>query len=291
MRNDFCVFILTHARPDAQKTIELLAKNGYTGKTFLVVDDEDASLGRYLELYGDRVLVFSKEEVVKTFDIADNFKIKKSITYARNVTWELARKVGCKYFVQFDDDYDLIGMRLDSSGRYGFWHARDLDAIFDAMIEYFETIPALSIAMSQGGDHMGGRHAKFGQGNQTSRKAMNSFLCSVDRPFKFRGSINQDVSTYTTLGRRGELFLTIGRLFLNQGTTQQNPGGITDTYLRLGTYQKSMYSVMHCPSSVSVRPMGKTMPRIHHSVRWNSTAVKIVHERYRKPDSVEEVSG
>lgn len=55
-------------------------------------------------------------------------------------------------------------------------------------------------------------------------------------PFKFFGKINEDVNTYTLLGSRGNLFFQIPHVSLNQVTTQQSNGGMTDIYLDSGTY-------------------------------------------------------
>jgi hypothetical protein len=147
------------------------------------------------------------------------------------------------------------------------------------MLAYYESMPVLSIAMSQGGDFLGdnGGHASW-----VKRKAMNSFICSVDRPFSFMGRINEDVNTYTNLGRRGELFMTIGAVQLGQKQTQKNSGGMTELYLDSGTYVKSFYSVMYAPSCVKISLMGASHKRIHHQVTWNNAAVKILHEKYRK---------
>ena len=41
MRDDFCVFVLTHGRADNVITARTLKRHGYTGKTFFVVDDQD----------------------------------------------------------------------------------------------------------------------------------------------------------------------------------------------------------------------------------------------------------
>lgn len=71
--NDFCVFILTHGRPNKIYTLKTLKKQGYTGPLFFICDDEDPKLERYKELYGDKVIVFNKKEVAETFDEADNF--------------------------------------------------------------------------------------------------------------------------------------------------------------------------------------------------------------------------
>lgn len=68
LRKDFCIFILTHGRPDNILTLKALEKAGYTGELFLVCDDDDKELERYKANYGDRVKVFHKEE---KFDIMD----------------------------------------------------------------------------------------------------------------------------------------------------------------------------------------------------------------------------
>ena len=112
---------------------------------------------------------------------------------------------------------------------------------------------------------------------------MNSFICSVDRPFKFFGRLNEDVNTYVTLGNRGKLFLTMPQVMLHQKATQQNPGGMSDIYLDKGTYIKSFYSVMYCPSAVRVDTMGdKYERRIHHQVRWRNAVPMIIREKWRK---------
>lgn len=116
------------------------------------------------------------------------------------------------------------------------------------------------------------------------RKAMNSFICSVDRPFKFVGRINEDVNTYTTLGSRGCLLLQVPQVALNQKQTQKNKGGMTDIYMSQGTYVKSFYTVMMMPSSVKVGVMGHSeeTKRLHHVINWNNTVPKILDERFKK---------
>ena len=60
MRDDFCAFILTHGRPDKVLTYRTLRRAGYTGKIFIVVDDEDKTRHQYMAEFGEQVLVFSK---------------------------------------------------------------------------------------------------------------------------------------------------------------------------------------------------------------------------------------
>lgn len=285
MNDGFAALILTHGRPDKVHTFRTLRRSGYTGPIYLVVDDEDPTLPQYRERYGDAVIVFSKREVAGSFDDGDNFPGRRGVVYARNACFELARSVGCRYFIQLDDDYTGLYFRFGPDQEYGAWRAECLDEILEAFLEYFEAIPALSICFSQGGDHIGGAQGSFGEEITARRKAMNTFICDVERPFPFFGRINEDTSSYVELGRRGELFFTIPSVQVNQKQTQQNPGGLTELYLDAGTYVKSFYSVMYAPSCVKVADMGETERRIHHKIDWTATAVYIVHEKHRKGGS------
>lgn len=284
MRDDFCAFILTHGRPDRVHTYNTLLRAGYTGKVYIVIDDEDKTEHEYRKRFGDKVLQFSKSEIAKTFDEGDNFNDRRAIIYARNACWDLARQVGVKYFIQLDDDYNSgFYIRFNSSLEYGNTPRikKGLDELFGAMLDYYVSIPALSIALSQGGDHIGGNKERPG----LKRKCMNSFICSVDRPFQFFGRINEDVNAYTTLARRGMLFFTVIQAQVNQLATQSNQGGMTETYVDGGTYIKSFYSVMYSPSCVQVGILGDTRSphyRLHHKINWHHCAPKILRESHRK---------
>ena len=111
---------------------------------------------------------------------------------------------------------------------------------------------------------------------------MNSFICSTEREFKFIGSINEDVNTYTSLASRGDLFLTLPFIGLEQSATQSQTGGMTDAYNSSGTYVKSFTTVLMQPSSVSVNMMGFTNNRLHHRVKWVNTTPMIINKKYKK---------
>lgn len=155
MCDDFCAFILSHGRPDKIYTLNLLKKSGYTGKYFIVIDDEDTTRERYQELFGDKVLVFSKSDIASRFDEADNFGDRRSIFYARNACFDLAKKLGCKYFIELDDDYTAFQFRVGKDLEKDYCLITCLDPVLEAMIEYYEAIPAKTIAMAQGGDFLG----------------------------------------------------------------------------------------------------------------------------------------
>lgn len=281
MRNDFCAFILTHGRPDNVKTFKTLEKCGYTGDVVVVIDNEDGRAAEYYDRFGDKVYMFDKLAVSKTFDAADQSQDRRTIVYARNACFDIARELGYRYFIELDDDYTDFMFRFEYDGRLGYRSAWDLDSVIDSFIEFLDSSKALSVAFAQGGDLIGGiGNCNFSKG--ILRKAMNSFICDVERTFKFVGRINEDVNTYVLYGSRGGIFFTYSKFQLNQTQTQKSKGGMTDVYDESGTYVKSFYTVMMHPSSVYVAEMGDKHLRLHHNIKWEKTVPKIIRQANKK---------
>jgi hypothetical protein len=279
--DNFVAFILTHGRPDNVITYKSLRKHGYTGKVIVVIDDEDKTADEYYENFDD-VEMFSKEAIAKTFDEGDNFNDRRSIVYARNACFEIAKKRGYKYFIQLDDDYTGYEYRVYNETKQKPIRIKNLDNVFGALLDFYKKTNFATIAMAQGGDFIGGKNNKMAKRPTIYRKAMNSFICSTDRPFLFQGRINEDVNTYTSEASKGLLMGTIPFTALIQKTTQSNKGGMTDIYLDNGTYVKSFYTVIFSPSSCKVKPMGDTHMRLHHSIDWERAVPKIIRQNCKR---------
>jgi hypothetical protein len=275
---DFAVFILTHGRPDNVVTLETLRKANYTGKIYFIIDNEDKTADKYIQNFGaDKVKIFDKKYYADQVDEGNNFDERRTITMARNACFDIAKQIGVTYFVQFDDDYGQFKFRFEQELGNN-WIIKNIDPIFDLFLNFYKSIPAKSIAFSQGGDHIGGF-----TNTKLKRKCMNSFFCSTERPFQFVGAMNEDVNTYTTLGSRGNLFFTFTSLQLDQKQTQSQTGGITDMYLRFGTYCKAFTTVMMHPSGTKVSILAdRNKGRIHHSIKWINTTPMIIDPRHKK---------
>lgn len=282
MRDDFAVFILTHGRADNVATIKALRRGGYSGKWYMVIDNEDADAERYRENFGaDHVIMFDKQAAHDRADTMDNFNNHRAIIYARNESFRIARDMGLTYFLMLDDDYKEIDFRYADGKKLAAKPARNLDRIFESMLRFLDASGAETVAFAQGGDFVGGLEGgNFKKG--ILRKAMNSLFCRADRPIDFRGTMNEDVTTYTTLGSRGKLFFTLCAMCVIQIPTQSLDGGMTEAYLETGTYVKTFYSVMAMPSCIKVSMMYSKHRRIHHRIDWERCVPKILNEKYRK---------
>ena len=277
---DYAVIIPTHGRYDRVFTIDSLRKSGYTGDIYLLCDDEDKQLYQYKEKYGDKVIVFSKDEYIGKFDKMDNFGNKACVVYARNAMWDAAKKLGLKFFIVADDDYTMYRFRIDNKQCYRTnIQIKNMDAVFDAYFDFLKTSNIDTVCFAQDGDYIGGfSNSKISGGYKPYRKMMNLYFFNVDRPLEFKGTINEDLTSSITEGALGKKIITCMMTSLLQKETQSNAGGLTEIYLELGTYVKSFYSVMAAPSCVKVALMGDRQMRLHHAVTWKNAVPKIIRE-------------
>jgi len=290
--DSFCVFIMTFGRADNVKTYKTLMEYpdvSFNQDLYFICSDDDKRLPEYIEKYGERVLIFNKQKMIPFLDKADNFDKYNVILYARNICFSFAKKLGYRYFVELDDDYDIFSQRIF----YGHQDAKkatklmmkkitDYDRLFRIHLDFLKNTPCKTITMSQHGDFIGG----VGNGNAIrgyQRKTMNSFFCDVEDPFCFDGSINEDVNYYTQSGRLGILNFNLFGYSLNQESTQQSKGGMTEQYLLGGTYLKSFYSILFNPSCVKIGKISHGInARMHHMVNSDNTYVQILDEKWSK---------
>lgn len=83
---------------------------------------------------------------------------------------------------------------------------KNLETLFEAMIDFLDSSGALTVAFAQGGDYIGGL-AGGAYEKRLMRKAMNTFFCRTDRPIEFRGTMNEDVTAIYHAGEPGGLVL------------------------------------------------------------------------------------
>jgi hypothetical protein len=282
MRNDFCIIIISHGRPNDIYTLSTLKKAGCTIPTYILIDNHDTKIDDYLEKYRKEVFIFDKDKYAKKVDQYDNLNNLRTTTHARNACFDLAKELGYKYFLVLDDDYTEFKMRINSNLEHPtgkFLIINDIDKVFYSTLDYFIKSPFTSICYSQGGDWFGGAN-NFNK--KPKRKAMNSFFCSVNRPFNFFSRLNEDVNTYMTLGKRGHVFMTIPFIQIDQKQTQKTEGGMSDAYLAGGTYVKSFYTILDRPDCTKINLMGRTDKRMHHLIKWNNAVPLIIDEKYKK---------
>ena len=280
----FCVFIISHGRPDNVPTQRTLKRCGYKGPLFIVCDNEDKTVDQYRKNYGEaKVLVFNKLHYASLVDSCDNFDNRRTTTHARNACFDLAKDRGFEFFLVLDDDYMAFRFNYDAAGVFKRTKVKDITTLFLSAFRFLDSDERIdSVCFIQGGDLIGGENGiRTGIFPFRKRKAMNSFFCKTARRFWFFSRLNEDVNTYLTRGSRGRIFLSIPDVALNQAQTQTTSGGMSDAYLASGTYVKSFYSVMITPSFAKVTAQ-IAMGRLHHRISWNNAIPKILDDQHKK---------
>ena len=283
--NDFCIFIISYQRANNVKTYKTLQKCNCKYPIFIVVSDDDTQINQYKKNFSENNLViYSKREYIGKFDYMDN-RIDKlsSAVFPRNAVFDIAKKLGYPFFLVLDDDYENFYYRYMQNNKL---RAKILHKSLDKILYlYKETLKALpnihSLAMSQAGDFISGNMTRAFSYRRL-RKIMNVFFCATDRRFEFFGRLNEDVNVYTKLGNIGYLFLTIPEISIVQSITQHNEGGLTSSYLELGTYIKTFYTLLAMPSSVKIGIIQDTFSRIHHQINWKFTIPYILPDEVKK---------
>ena len=283
MRNDFAIFILSHGRAYNVLTARTLKQYGYSGNWYIIIDNEDDQADMYYENYGhDHVIMFDKEAAGKTFDIMDNFSGRGVPTFARNAVYDIARKLKLNYFLEADDDLTCFRHRyLDTDEKLCTKYITDLDSVIESYLHYMDITPITVLAFAQTGDLIGGKESKM-YSNVYRRKAMQGFFVRVSDQLEYVGRFNDDVNAYVDHGKRGKILITFRDIVMDTAETQKRSGGILDMYLTYGTYVKSFYSVMLCPSSVYIAMMGMNHRRIHHGIDWETAVPKIISGDFKK---------
>lgn len=286
----FCVFIISNGRASNVMTLKTLHKCGYTGPVYIVCDDQDNTIEEYRKNYGkEMILVFDKKHYASLVDSCDNFENHRTTTHARNACFDLAKVAGYEYFIVFDDDYSNFVFNYNLQNIFKRKTIKNINPVFSAMFDFLETDERIdSLCFIQGGDLIGGESSiKTGIFPFRKRKAMNSFFCKTSRRFWFFSRLNEDVNTYLSHGSRGRIFYSIPKIALNQQQTQATQGGMSDAYAKSGTYVKSFYTVMICPSFAKVSlpndsNTSSTIRRIHHRICWNNAVPKILDGIHKK---------
>lgn len=277
---DFAVFILSHGRADTITTYKALRDGGYTGRTYVVIDNEDDQEDLYRQKFGDDIIQFDKRDYLEKTDLGDLDTDRRIGVFARNFIQDEAKRLGYKFHLQLDDDVHGFTYRFAQGKVLRALHCSHLDEVFSGMVEYMKKTPITSLSFALSAYNMGGVDGSIKDG--MTRKTMTTFLMRADDLRYFHMRMNDDITTSLINGMRGKLYYSYLPIEVEVDKTQVKAGGMTDIYQKNGTYRKSFYSVMCCPSCVKVSAMGITDYRIHHTISWNNAVPKLLSERWCK---------
>lgn len=288
MKDELCVLILSYRRAERVDTVKTLEKCGYTGPWYIVLSSDDPTIEKYKEKFGaDKIVVFDKDPY--KVDLLDNrFDKMAAVCFARNASYEIAKRLGYRYFIMLDDDYVNFFWTITPELKRSYRPIKNLDAVFEACLEYYKESgidilgwDVTSILISQGPALL--KRLYFGEGYFRKRMLMNFFLCDVTKPIEFKGRLREDMATSVYQGSRGKIFISIPLMSTHQrGFKKRSEGGLSDSYKERGWYLAGFETFLASPSSVRMQIMTReTDYHIGVMIDWSKTAPHILPSRYK----------
>ena len=137
---DFAVFILSHGRADTISTYKALRDGGYTGRTFVVIDNEDNQEDLYRQKFEDDIIQFDKRDYLEKTDLGDLDTDRRIGVFARNFIQDEAKRLGYKFHLQLDDDVHGFGYRFVQDGRLAEYRYYNMDSAIESALKVVKEI-------------------------------------------------------------------------------------------------------------------------------------------------------
>lgn len=275
--NDYAVFIISHKRPEV-KTLETLKKLSYSKDYFIVVDDKDPTIPQYQELYGDHVLIFSKEELIKEEDTIDNFNVLTSCLHPRNYCLKAAKEKGYKYLIDFDDDVNNIAIRYEKDGKLLTKNIENITDVFDKYIRFLETSGFNCIGFILAPKLIGGASNKIAQ-EKTFFCPHNCFIQRSDADY-FTGTIPEDMLYSVRENSKGKITLALMPVAISTGEYLNSKGGLEEVYKSRNAYAEYFRIKIVNPSAITIK--AGTDGSVNVQMHTQFFIPKILSEEYKK---------
>lgn len=275
--SDYAVFIISHKRPEV-KSLETLKKLGYSKDFFIVVDDHDPTIAEYQEKYGNHVLIFSKEELIKEEDTIDNFNVLTSCLHPRNYCIKAAREKGYKYLIDMDDDVNDFCIRYAKDGKLLTKHIDNITDVFDKYIRFLEISKFNCLGFILSPKLIGGASNKIVQ-EKVFFCPHNVFIQRADADY-FTGTIPEDMLYSVRENNIGKLTLALMPVTISTGEYLNSKGGLEEVYASRNAYAEYFRIKIVNPSAITIK-VG-TDGGVNVQMHTQNFIPKILSEEYKK---------
>lgn len=269
MRSDFAIYILSHKRAEDICTVRTLRECGYSGKIYVVIDDEDDVHAYRQHCISEELLIFHKDDYIGKYDSMDNLGKRNIAFYARNFINEHAALIGLTYFGQFDDDIDGLYYRyVDSANKFKRVPIIDADKVLSEYLDFMDSsdkIYGCCFALDSG--FFGGANGKFKDG--LGRRMYQTMLLKTAGAVPWVGSHYEDMLLSTLNFSR--LYFDSYQNSFSSPKMASNSGGIDYD----GLFGATVYAKVGLGEKLTLKEDGKTV------VRSDYLFPKIISSRFK----------
>ena len=278
---DNAIFIITHGRPTNQLTYKTLRALNVATPIYMVLDDEDTTVGEYCQLYGcDRVIVFNKLAYINSTDTGLHEPFHKFAVFARNAVEDIARSMGLRHFLVLDDDIIKFRARYEENNSLKSGDLKDkFDAVLEKCFDFMDNnnLPCTSFGFTN--VYRSGVSALYSESSRL-RLCAEAFIRSTAHDVSWRLNMLEDLITSLDAGREGFVWLQLlpiqVEIVMSEGKIT---GGNSAAYNEFGKYRMNFMPTVVYPDCNSVR---------FHNGEWRTTLTeqyslpKVISDSYKK---------
>lgn len=283
----FAVFILSHSRASRVETYNTLRSAGYTGKIYIVVDDEDPQLSTYKDRFENsddytELLVFGKQPMIDIADTVYPEKKRSSALYARNFIENMAEIFRLDTFAMMDDDITSLRFRWIEDGSV---KSHTVNSTMDKVFEYYsQYIIDAEIATASFPYSMFYVSGTSGLDKKIteSRHTYQIHIRNTNFPVDWVSVINQDTITQLQTMQVGYIWWSIPYLVFDAEPMNSKSGGLKSVYDSIKDFDMAFLAVISNPSCCKVAYSSGPRSTMQIKEDKHTSYPMIVSERYMK---------
>lgn len=253
-------FIISHGRPNEQLTYELFRSGGVElADIFIVCDDLDETLPKYIQNYGDRVIVFDKQKYMDMCDGGIQSPTGLHAVYARNAAYDMAVEKRYDFFVIADDDIKAIRHRVLRDGILKGFSVKEIDRCIHRCAEFMDVNKHIAcIGFGTNNSYIGGANASI------YKKGFDYLIANIglyraDSRVNYASECQEDLIASILYNNTGHLMVAIPFMMVDAIVKGRNEGGIVGHYAEENTYYRYFGTLIYAPSSVKMAVKGKEL--------------------------------
>lgn len=271
------ILIPSYHRPYKIKTAKYFIKQGYDPKKIHIIIDSEADDKTDYEIecnnYGMNLHIFDMNEARERFDYVHRPSIsRRSAGQARNMFYDLVKKLGISFYLVIDDD--TVNYQIRPYAIYTRSATlEDLNNVFESIREFMIKRKIGVFGCSQTGDMFQVPFLPI-----LRNKVMNTTF--INTKYIYRGERGvQDNDTSQFVGIMNEGLFTgslASGLVLAQTASAKQEGGLTDLYRENKLLNKSLVTPIQFPSCIHAEKQKKNGGRLHHKIAYRYLYPKVI---------------
>lgn len=244
----YAVFIISHNRADRVETWNTLREARYSGKLYVMIDNEDKSKVKYVNRFGIDTIVFDKSVAVEDVDTLETSDSKSSPVFARNVVETTALELGLDAYIIMDDDIKNLRYRwVEDNKVRSLSITQNLDKVFDLYLDFMVKSDMSATSFANVMLYIGGVNG-IDSRISNNREMYQIHMRNMKYPVEWKSLVNNDTITELLCARQGYFLWSLP--FVIQDSPKMNtlPGGMKKVYDSISDFKRAFFATVALPS-------------------------------------------